>query len=152
MSKPILLYKLTPAQIGLVDRLAASERGVPMDALEYRDIVTYQELARLGFADMVIGSRRRAAVSLTDHGRNVRESGYFSRKPVIRLTQPQVELLRFLSNGRDGVHFNELPPTMIDVCRRMVLRGWVEWREDRSNCRRAHLTSEGKQTLMLIDA
>lgn len=151
MSKPILLYKLTPAQIDLVDRLAGSERGVRMDDLEYREIVTYQELARLGLADMVVGSRRRAAVSLTDQGRNVRERGYFSRKPVTRLTQPQIELLRFLSSRRDGRHFNELPATMIDVCRRMVLRGWVEWREDRSDCRRAHLTPEGGQILMLIE-
>lgn len=152
MSKPILLYKLTPAQIGLVDLLADGERGVRMDDLEYREIVTYQELARLGLADMVVGSRRRAAVSLTDEGRSVRERGYFSRKPVIRLTQPQIELLRFLSSGRDGLHFNELPSTMIDVCRRMVLRGWVEWRESRPDDRRAHLTPEGKQILMLIDA
>jgi hypothetical protein len=152
MSRPILLYKLTPAQIELVERLAASEHGLLMDDLEYREIVTYQELARLGFADMMVGSRRRAAIVLTDQGRQVRDNGYFSKKPVIRVTDPQVQLLRFLAGCTDGTVFNQIPSTMIDVCRRMALRGWVEWRERRPEDRRAHLTPEGQQILMLIDA
>jgi hypothetical protein len=152
MSKPILLFNLTPAQIELVERLAASERGVPMGDLEYREIVTYQELARLGFADMVVGSRRRAAIALTDQGRQVRDKGYFSKKPVIRVTEPQVQLLRFLAGSPDGLPFNQIPSIMIDVCRRMALRGWVEWREGRPGDQRAHLTLEGQQILMLIEA
>lgn len=152
MTKPILLYKLTPAQIDLVDRLAGSERGVRMDDLEYREIVTYQELARLAFADMAVGSRRRAAIVLTDQGRQVCDNGYFSKKPVIRVTEPQVQLLRFLAGSNAGVHFNQIPSTMIDVCRRMALRGWVEWRVGRSDDRRAHLTREGQQILLLIEA
>lgn len=152
MSKPILLYKLTPAQIELVEQLAASERGMLMGDLEYREIVTYQELARLGFADMVVSSRRRAAIVLTDQGRQIRDKGYFSKKPVIRVTEPQVQLLRFLAGSTDGLAFNQIPSTMIDVCRRMALRGWVEWREGRSDERRAHLTREGQQILLLIEA
>lgn len=152
MSKPIVLYKLTPAQTALAERLAGSDRGVLMDDLEYREIVAYQELAKLGMVDLVVGSRRRAAIVLTESGRQVRNNGYFSRKPVVRLTRPQIEALRFLASSKEGSHFNDIPPIMIDVCRRMSLRGWVEWREDRPDHRRAHLTPEGLQILMLVDA
>ena len=90
---------------------------IEMDKLEYREIVAYQELARLGFADMKVGRRSKAWIVLTDHGEQVRGTGYFSRKPMLRLTEPQINLLRFLYDGPPeesvGRAYSELPDTMI---------------------------------------
>lgn len=152
-SKPTLIYKLTPAQISFVDRLAASEDGACMDALDaldYREIMAYQKLQKLGMADMQVGSRRRVAIALTDLGRQVHANGYFSKKPVVRLTEPQVAALRFLVGGHR--HYNEIPAHMIDVCRRMGLRGWAEWEEDAGGGYRVRITTEGWQILKLVDA
>lgn len=149
-SKPALIFKLTPAQISFVDRLAASEDGTRMDALDYREILAYQELQKLGMADMQVGSRRRVAIVLTDLGRRVRANGYFSKKPVVRLTEPQVTALRFLVGGHR--HYNEIPAHMIDVCRRMGLRGWAEWEENDTGGFRVRITTEGWQILKLVDA
>ncbi|MHA6645844.1 hypothetical protein [Mesorhizobium sp. A623] len=149
-SKSTLIYKLTPAQIAFVDRLATSEDDVRMDALKYSEVVAYQELAKLGMTDMQVGSRRRVAIVLTDLGRQVRAKGYFSKKPVIRLTEPQINALRFLVGGHR--HYNEIPAHMIDVCRRMGLRGWAEWEEDDAGGFRVRITTEGWQVLMLVDA
>jgi DNA-binding transcriptional LysR family regulator len=40
---------------------------------------------------------------------------------------------------------------MLDVCRRMSLRGWVEWYEERGS-RRARLTPAGREALEAADA
>ena len=148
-SKPILIYKLTPTQISLVERLATSTVGVNMDALDYREIVAYRELAKLGVAAMQIGARRRVAIVLTDFGLQVRANRYFSKKPVIRLTVPQVAALRFLLGGHR--HYNEIPAHMIDVCRRMGLRGWAKWDDDDAGGFRVRITTEGWQILKLVD-
>ncbi|WIJ23416.1 hypothetical protein [Devosia sp. RR2S18] len=152
MSKPIAVYKLTPSQIALVDRLAGSEGGVAMDGLSYPEIVCYQELAKLGMADMAVGSRRRVAIVLTNLGQQVRGRGYLSKVPVVRLTQPQIGLLRFLAGNETGYRLDQIPSHMIDVCRRMGLRGWVEWRDTGYARRRACLTPAGRQILTLVDA
>lgn len=149
-AKPIMIHKLTPAQIALVDRLAASENGVTMDELEYRDVVAYQELSKLGMADMQVGQRRKVTIVLTESGARVRASGYFSKKPVLRLTEPQVKALRFIASGPR--HNDEIPPTMLDVCRRMGLRGWVAYESDHSGQYWARITHDGWQILKLVDA
>lgn len=156
VAKPIKLYKLTPAQIALVDRLAAAEGRLAMDSLEYREIVAYQELAKLGFAHMEVSRRSKAWTVLTEKGKQVRTAGYFSKKAVLNLTEPQINLLRYLNDGPPeesvGRSTSEMPDTMIDVCRRMSLRGWVEWSEGWRGTRWAKLTDEGRAILMAVDA
>lgn len=148
-SKPILIYKLTPAQIALVNRLAAAENGINLDKLDYREIVVWQELDKLGMADMRT-HRQKAVIVLTDLGRQVRASGYFSKKPVVRLTAPQIAALRFLAGGPRG--YNDMPGHMVDVCRRLGIRGWAEWQGDETGLRWMRITPAGWQVLMLIDA
>ncbi|KQZ18665.1 hypothetical protein ASD50_21985 [Mesorhizobium sp. Root552] len=148
-TRPFLIYKLSPAQIVLVDRLASCENGVALDKLEYREVVVWQELERLGFADMKI-RRRKAVIVLTERGARVRSSGYFSKKPVIKLTQPQIAALRFLAAGPRT--FNDMPSHMVDVCRRMGIRGWAEWQGDVGGPNWMRITAEGWQILKLVDA
>src|SRR5690606_36535144 len=110
------------AQIALAERLAGSENGIEMDALEYREVVAYQELARLKLADMAVVRRRKIRIVLTELGRKVRANEYLSENAVLRLTEPQINALRFLAGGRR--HQNEIPSTMLDVRRRLYLCGW----------------------------
>jgi len=121
MARSIAVYKLTPAQIALAERLAGSENGIEMDALEYREVVAYQELARLKLADMAVVRRRKIRIVLTELGRKVRANGYLSENAVLRLTEPQINALRFLAVGRP--HQNEIPTTKLDVCPRLYRRG-----------------------------
>ena len=67
-TKPILIYKLTPLQIALVDRIAAKENGLLMDAMDYSEIIAYQELSKLGFVNMHAAKRRRISIVLTETG------------------------------------------------------------------------------------
>ncbi|MGC4026570.1 MAG: hypothetical protein QM744_16370 [Mesorhizobium sp.] len=156
MARPIYLYKLTPVQIALVDRLVAAEGRIAMERLEYREVVAYQELSKLGFTDLQVGRRQKLWVVLTESGYKVRNSGYFSKKPVLRLTEPQINLLRYLDDGpaEDSVGhpLNDIPHTMIDVCRRMSLRGWVERTEGWNGVYWVKLTDEGRAILMALDA
>jgi hypothetical protein len=147
--KPIPIYRLTPAQIALVERLATSEAGVAMDAMEYREIVAYQELDRLGMAQMRIARRRKITIVLTELGTQARNNSYFSKKPVVRLTQPQIAALRFLAGA--SRRLRDIPGTMIDVCRRMSLRGWAEYHEDDDGHVRVAVTMDGWNVLKLVD-
>lgn len=147
-SKPILIYKLTPSQIALVDRLAEAETGVLLDDMEYNEVVVWQELDKLGMADMKV-HRRKAVIVLTDLGAQVRANGYFSKKPVIRLTEPQIAALRFLAAGPRG--YNDMPGHMVDVCRRLGIRGWAEWQGDINGPNWMRITPAGWQILKLID-
>lgn len=67
-TKPILIYKLTPLQIAFVDRIAAKENGLLMDAMDYSEIIAYQELSNLGFVNMHAAKRRRISIVLTETG------------------------------------------------------------------------------------
>lgn len=92
-----------------------------MDSLCHREIVAYQELQKLGFVDLQAGQRQKLWVLLTAEGENVRSAGYFSKRAVLRMTEPQINLLRFLADTDDmsiGPHSSEIPDTMLDVCRR----------------------------------
>ena len=147
-SKPILIHRLTPSQIDLVDRLAAAEYGINLDKLEYREVVVWMELDKLGMADMRV-HRRKSVIVLSDLGAQVRANNYLSKKPVVRLTEPQIAALRFLAAGPR--EFNDLPAHMIDVCRRMSIRGWAEWQGDENGPRWMRITPAGWQILKLID-
>lgn len=153
--KPVLIFKLTPAQISLVDRLAKNDGRLVMDSLCLREIVAYQELQKLGFVDLQAGQRQKLWVLLTAEGENVRSAGYFSKRAVLRMTEPQINLLRFLADTDDvsiGRHSSEIPDTMLDVCRRMALRGWVERQEHARGGYWAKLTFAGKEILSALNA
>lgn len=149
-TKPILIYKLTPTQISLVDRIAATVNGLLMDEMEYVEIVAYQELAKLDFVDMRVPKRGRISIVLTETGIQVRASGYISKKPVVRLTQPQIAALRLVAGNR--LQFRDIPPTAVDVVRRMGLRGWLVYEEDENDEYWARITTAGWQILKLLDA
>lgn len=148
-SKPILIYKLTPSQIALVDRLAGAENGLVLDDMEYREVVVWQELDKLGMV-RTNPKRRKLAIVLTELGKQVRANGYFSKKPVVRLTEPQIAALRLLAGGPRG--YNEMPSHMVDVCRRLGIRGWAEWQGDIDGPRWMRITPAGWQVLKLVDA
>lgn len=148
-TKPILVYKLTPVQIALVDRIAATEAGLLMDKMEYREIVAYQELSKLGFVDMHVPKRGKINIILTEAGTRVHASRYISKKPVLRLTQPQIAALRLVASNR--LQFNDLPTKAVDVLRRMFLRGWIAYEEDDNGTSWARITTDGWQILKLVD-
>lgn len=154
--RPISMFKLTPAQIDLIERLAENDDGVAMADMSYREVVTYQELSTLKLVDLKSVKRRRAAVVLTDAGRAIRARGYFSKKAVVRITDPQMRLLRFLHESPLGIEkgrlFIEIEGSLLDVCRRMSLRGWAEWYEDDGGNRRARLTKDGREIVELLGA
>jgi hypothetical protein len=147
-AKPILIHKLTPAQIDLIERLASSD-GIVMDGLSYQDLVAFQELEKLGFAKMRVEPRKKIRIVITDQGRQVRAAAYISKKPVVRLTAPQVQALRFLAVRVR--HFNDIPAEMKDVVRRLRLRGWATMEEDAEGRFWTALTTEGWALLKLLD-
>ncbi|WP_315924823.1 hypothetical protein [Mesorhizobium sp. SP-1A] len=148
-SKPILLYGLTPAQIALIDRLAAAENGINLDKLEYREVVVWMELNKLGMANMTV-QRRKSVIVLTDLGARVRDAGYLSKKPIVRLTEPQIAALRFLAGGPRT--FSDMPGHMVDVCRRLGIRGWAEWKGEVDGPNWMRITAAGWQILKLVDS
>lgn len=147
-AKPILVYRLTPAQIALIDRLATSD-GIVMDELAYPDLVAYQELEKLSFADTRVEPRKKIRIVITDHGRQVRAARYISSKPVVRLTAPQVQSLRLLAERPR--HYNDIPASMKDIVRRLQLRGWAEVGEDADGRYWTALTAEGWEIVDLLD-
>ncbi|CAK7255575.1 MULTISPECIES: hypothetical protein [unclassified Shinella] len=147
-AKPILIYRLTPAQIDFVDRLATSD-GIVMDGLSYQDLVAFQELEKLGFADMRVEPRKKIRIVITDQGAKLRAAGYISKKPVVRLTAPQVQALRFLAVRVR--HFNDIPAEMKDVVRRLRLRGWATMEQDAEGRFCTRIAEEGWELLKLLD-
>lgn len=147
-AKPILIYRLTPAQIDLVDRLAVSD-GIVIDGLSYQDLTAFQELEKLGFAEMRIEPRKKIRIVITAQGRQVRDGGYLSKKPVVRLTEPQVAALRFLAERPRS--YNDIPASMKDPVRRLRLRGWATMEEDPEGRFWTGIAAEGWELLKLLD-
>lgn len=144
--KPILIYKLAPTQIALIERISD---GLSMDALDYGEHVVYQELVKLGLVDMHVVKRGKAALILTDSGQQIRVSGYISKKPVIRLTAAQLAGLRFLAEAPR--QFNDVPAQMKEPIRRLRIRGWATSEEDEQGRYLIRITTEGWQILKLVD-
>ena len=147
-AKAILIHRLTPAQVDLIDRLAESG-GIPVDGLGYPDLIAHRELEKLGLAEIRVEHRKNSRLVITDQGCQVRAAGYMSRKPVARLTQPQTEALRFLA-ARPR-HFNEIPASMKDIVRRLRLQGWARSEADDKGLFWSGITREGLELLKLID-
>ena len=154
--KGIALSKLTPAQIALIERLLANDADLAFADLSYQDLMAYEELRSLGLVDLKVAGRKRLRVILTVDGRMARATGYNLGRTVVRVTGPQQRLLRFLDDAPEedsvGRHVSELPGMMLDVCRRMTLRGWAEWDEGWNGIRWAKLTPAGRDVLAIIDA
>lgn len=149
MSKPILLHNLTPKQIALMERAVTASGSLHMDRLSYPELVVYQELSKLGFADMKVTRRKKPSIFLTDLGQKVRAAGYLSKKPVVRLTQPQINAMRLVASSR--LCHRTMPARAIDVVRRMVIRGWVVYEEGKDGEFWARLTTDGWNILKLLD-
>ena len=157
--KPFPWRRLTPAQIDLMERIAAAGGALPYDKLQYVDLVALDELRRLKLADMDVGakSRGKLVAVLTDKGRELRENAYRTEQVVVRITEPQIALLRHLDDGKPyeqsiGRGSHELPGMMLDVCRRMHLRGWVERHGGHDGLRRVRMTLAGREVLAAVDA
>ncbi|MDB5524564.1 MAG: hypothetical protein JWM58_2327 [Rhizobium sp.] len=154
--KPCPWKKLTPAQMDLMERLAAAGGSLPYNKLEYRDLVAFEELRKLGFTDMRPKGRTKLEAALTEKGETLRAEGYRTEQIVVRVTGPQIDLLRHLTDSpiddSVGQPLNALPGVMLDVCRRMSLRGWVEWYQGWDGSRWARLAPAGREVLEAIDA
>ena len=154
--KGIALSKLTPAQIALIERLLNANADVAFSDMSYQEIIALDELRGLGLIDLKVADRKRLHVILTADGRMVRATGYNLGRPVLRVTGPQQRLLRFLDDAPEedsvGRTMSELPGMMLDVCRRMTLRGWAEWHDGWNGMRWARLTPAGRDVLAIIDA
>lgn len=147
-AKPILIYRLTPAQIDLIDRLASSD-DVHMDKLAYPDLVAYQELEKLGFVEMRVEPRKKIKIAITAQGRQVRAARYISSKPVVRLTGPQFLAMCLLAERPRS--YNDIPASMKDTVRRLRLRGWATVEEDAEGRFWTALSAEGWEIVDLLD-
>ena len=155
--KPFPWRKLTPSQIALMERIAEADGALRYDKLEYRDLVVFEELRRLKLVDMRPKGRSKLEVVLTAKGSELRRDAYRTEQIVVRVTEPQIELLRHLDDCHShedsvGRTVHELPGMMLDVCRRMSLRGWVEWHGGWEGLRWARLTPAGREVLAAIEA
>lgn len=148
--------KFTPAQIGLMERLSASGGALPYEGLAYREIVAADELRKLRLVDLRPNGRSKLAVSLTAKGQTLAADGYRTEQIVVRVTAPQIDLLRHLNDAPPedsvGQPINELQGVTLDVCRRMSLRGWVEWYDGYDGSRWARLTTAGREVLEAVDS
>lgn len=155
--KPFPWRKFTPSQIALMECAAAAGGAVPYEKLEYRELVVFDELRKLKLMDMRPKGRSKLEAVLTAKGYQLRQDAYRTEQIVVRVTEPQIELLRHLDDGQThedsvGRTIHDLPGMMFDVCRRMCLRGWVEWHGGWDGLRWARLTPAGRDVLAAIDA
>jgi hypothetical protein len=123
--------------------------------LQYRDLLALGELQKLGFADTRV-KRRKLEVYPTEAGRERRADGYCTDKIILSVTGPQIDLLRHLADGpiddSVGQPMNSLAGVIYDICRRMALRGWVEWYTGWDGQRWARLTNAGRDVIDAADA
>lgn len=129
---------------------------MPYGCLAYRDLMAFEELRKLGFVDMRPKGRSKIEAVLTDKGKGLQAANYQTDQVVVRVTAPQIELLRHLNDAPPqdsvGAPLNGLPGMMLDVCRRMSLRGWVEWYEGWDGAPWARLSPAGRDVLQSVDA
>ena len=155
--RPFPWRKLTPAQIALLERLLSANGALEYGKLDYSELAAFEELRKLKLADMRIRGRSKLEAVATDQGRKARDNSYETDRIVVRVTDPQIELLRYLDDGflyEDSVGRtgHDMPGHMRDVCRRMYLRGWVEWHGGWDGVRWARSTPAGREVLAAIDA
>lgn len=153
--KPFPWHKLTPAQIELMEKISAAGGALLYAKLEYRDLVAFEELRKLGLADMKPKGRSNLEAVLTNKGKALQTDNYRTGQIVVRVTAAQVDLLRSLNDAPDedsvGVPINDIPGSYKDICRRMSLRRWVEWYEGWDKQFWAKLTPAGREVLEAVD-
>jgi len=153
--KPFPWRKLTPAQVALMERLAAANEGIAISRLEYRELLALDELQKLGFAESR-ANRRKLQAFLTPRGRELKADAYRTDLIILRITGPQIDLLTFLKDGpiedSVGQPMTALSGAMYDVCRRMTLRGWAEWYSGWNGKQWARLTPAGFEVLDAVGA
>jgi hypothetical protein len=139
-----------------MERLAATDGVLAYARLEYRELLALAELQKLGLADMRAKGRKKLEAYLTSAGKELRADAYVTDQIVVRVTGPQIDFLRHLLDSpiddSVGQPVNDLPGTMVDICRRMMLRGWAEWYQGWNGQRWAKLTPAGREVLGAIDA
>ncbi|KQT60357.1 MULTISPECIES: hypothetical protein [unclassified Aureimonas] len=139
-----------------MERLSGSGGALPYEDLAYREIVASEELRKLRLVDLKPSGRSKLAIIVTEKGQTLIADGYRTDQIVVRVTAPQIDLLRHLNNAPSedsvGQPINELQGVTLDVCRRMSLRGWVEWYDGYYGSRWARLTAAGREVLEAIDA
>jgi hypothetical protein len=148
--------RFTPAQIDLMERIALSGNALPYDKLDYRDLLAFEELRKLKFAEMRTVGRSKLATALTSKGLEARADAYRTDQIILRVTNPQIDLLRFLNDAPEGESVGQaldaLEAPQNDICRRMALRGWVEWYEGWNGSHWARLTPDGREVVRAVDA
>ncbi|MDQ0323969.1 hypothetical protein QO002_006176 [Pararhizobium capsulatum DSM 1112] len=148
--------KLTPAQIDMMEKLATGGGSLPYDKLEYRDLVAFEELRKLDFADIRPKGRTKLEAVMTEKGKALQANNYQTERIIVRITAAQIELLRSLNDTENedsvGAAIHDLPGSMYDGCRRMMLRGWVEWHEGWDKRFWARLSPAGREVLEAVDA
>lgn len=155
--KPFPWHKLTPVQIALLEKLFAADGVLDYGQLDYAQLTAFEELRKLKLADMRPRGRSKLDAVVTDRARESRDNAYQSDQVVMRVTEPQIELLRYLDDGFSyedsvGRTGHDMPGHMRDVCRRMYIRGWVEWHGGRDGTRWARLTPAGREVVAAIKA
>ncbi|KAB0680085.1 hypothetical protein [Aureimonas leprariae] len=92
---------------------------------------------------------------LTAAGRALRDAAYQTEQVIVRVTDPQIDLLRFFDDGPPedsvGQPISSLGGMMLDVCRRMALRGWVTWYDGWNGTKWAKLTPAGREVVEAIN-
>jgi hypothetical protein len=153
--KPFLWRKLTPAQIDLVERISSAGGGLLYGSLQYREMVAFDELRKLGLAEMRPKGRSKLEAILTEKGNALRSERYETDQTIVRVTGPQIDLLRHLDDSHIedsvGQPLRSLPGPMLDVCRRMSLRGWVDWYEGWNGRLWARLSPAGREVLQAVN-
>ncbi|MEE2949858.1 MAG: hypothetical protein VYD57_01210 [Pseudomonadota bacterium] len=98
--KPFPWHKLTPAQIALLEKIFAAADGVlDYSKLNYAELTAFEELRKLKLADTRPRGRSKLDAVVTDQARKLRGNAYKSDRVVVRVTEPQIELLRYLDDG-----------------------------------------------------
>lgn len=149
--KPFPWRRPTPAQIALIERLAAARGSLRDDRLAYVDTVVLDELQKLGLAEVESGKR----ALLTEAGYSLRAASYVTDKIMVQVTRPQLDLLRLLHNAPHGVELglpaDLLPARMVDIARRITIRGWVERYKDGGGRWWARIANSGLEVLQAVD-
>ncbi len=148
--KPFLWRKPTPAQIALIDRLVTQGGSLPYGRLSYVETVVLDELQKLGLVEVETGKR----AILTESGYALKAEYYISDQVMVAVTRAQLDLLWLLHNAPHGLELglpaDLIPGRLVDVARRMTIRGWVERYQNKGGRWWARITESGLEVLHAV--
>ena len=140
-----------PAQVSLIDRPVSEGGSLSYDRLRYGETVVAAELQKLGFAEVPAGT----VVILTDAGYALKANMYKTDMVMAQVTKPQSDLLWLLHDAPHGLARglpSELVPSrMIDIARRVTIRGWAEKYQDADGEWWIRLAESGIDVVRAID-